>query len=318
MSSKPYVAPKFNYSQVPNDYLDWIMPTLSPSEHVVMTYMFRQTIGYHELNRHLTLEDFEHGRKRSDGTPLDAGTGLSRPTIQKALRSLTDLGLLSSQDEGDAARIRRTYWIIYPTIESGVKNFYPQTDSGVKNFYPGGQESLPRSEKDTLERNSGDLKERQMQASENSDHSPETKTAQEQTTSVVEGIRLSVQLSEQQVLPHPPIAEAPPSQKPKKPLTNHQQLVGAVANNMGLGFAPSAKEVQSLKAAHADKVTTEAVEAYFEWYAKEVPGFNFPRGKKFAEWFGKYLAVAPAPVVEGQSRYTSDSFELPELGTKGD
>lgn len=308
-----------NYSKLPHSFIGVLPQFETLAELKVVIYLLRHTWGFNEYDKpkHITTDEFMHGRKRADGSRMDGGTGLSNKSVIAGIRAAKDHGfIVELVNDSDKARIEKRYALYRG--ESGVEMLHTQNDSGVEMLHSSYVDITQRSEKETPDRNSSGLKERQMQASENSDPSPEAKTDQEPKTSVVEGIKLSVQLSEQQVLPHPPIAEAPPSQKPKKPLTNHQQIVGAVANKMGLGFAPSAKEVKLLKTAHTDKVTVEAVEAYFEWYAKEVPGFNFPRGKKFAEWFGKYLAVAPAPAVEGQSRYTNDGFELPQLGTKGD
>lgn len=78
-----------------------------------MLYVLRHTYGYHETApKAITLEEFQHGRKRRDGTRIDAGTGLSRSAVVDGLRCAVAAGLLREEvDARDRARIVKRYAI---------------------------------------------------------------------------------------------------------------------------------------------------------------------------------------------------------------
>lgn len=84
-----------NSTQVPNEILDDLMAQLNEAEFKVLLYLVRKTFGYNKLmGDSISLSQFEHGTTRRDGTTQDKGTGLSRPSIVKALKTLDVIGLV--------------------------------------------------------------------------------------------------------------------------------------------------------------------------------------------------------------------------------
>lgn len=87
-----------NSYQTPNDYADLYMHLLSGDEWKVLSYAVRRTFGFGRYDRpedRISVSQFQQGkRSRETGQMLDHGTGLSRPTIIKALAALCDFGLI--------------------------------------------------------------------------------------------------------------------------------------------------------------------------------------------------------------------------------
>ena len=149
-----------NYTKVPNALLE-AMDLLTGNELKVVLYVVRHTWGYQDSEpRKLTNDEFENGRKRRDGTRMDGGVGLSKPTIISSIKGATKKGFLVVEtDASDSARVKKYYGLnmaenrgkesLPHTENQGSKTFTP----GVKKFDPRGKESLPRTEKETLERN---------------------------------------------------------------------------------------------------------------------------------------------------------------------
>ncbi len=153
----------------------------SLAEVKVVLYVLHHTYGYHEYNtaKHLTLDEFQYGRKRRDGTRMDEGTGLPRSSLKIGIKQAVEDGLLYEiVDAHDLGRIAKYYAVrlpsddIEPVEESTVPDFHGSgrgsesdpggldSDPGGSGIGPGGSEINPRgagvdprSEKDTLERN---------------------------------------------------------------------------------------------------------------------------------------------------------------------
>ncbi len=126
----------------------------------LVEYVLKHTWGYSEFDmvKKITTDEFMYGRKKKDGTRIDDGTGLSKPSVIAGLKSAVEHGLLLEEvDDSDKARIKKFYKLKMKTsieedperneTNSGVKILY----TGVKNFNSRGKTSLQRSEKDTKE-----------------------------------------------------------------------------------------------------------------------------------------------------------------------
>lgn len=126
----------------------------------LVEYVLKHTWGYSEFDmvKKITTDEFMSGRKKKDGTRIDIGTGLSKPSVIAGLKSAVEHGLLTEEvDDSDKARIKKFYKLKMKTSpeetepesndpHADVKNLY----IGVKKFDIEGKESLHRSEKDTL------------------------------------------------------------------------------------------------------------------------------------------------------------------------
>lgn len=82
------------YTQVPDEFLDRMLPYLSGAETKIMLYLFRKTLGYKKFSDRLSLTQIANGCRRRSGEPVDGGTGLSRSTVAVALKSLEQKGLI--------------------------------------------------------------------------------------------------------------------------------------------------------------------------------------------------------------------------------
>src|SRR5438128_7424952 len=108
----------------------------------------------------ITTDEFMNGRKKKDGTRIDTGTGLSKPSVIAGLKSAVEHGLLTEEtDDSDKAPIKKFYKLKMKLSldEDDTDSNDPHSDVknlniGVKNFDSRGKQSLHRSEKDTIER----------------------------------------------------------------------------------------------------------------------------------------------------------------------
>lgn len=169
-----FEPPKQNWFRMPYDWVYLCAEISSVAEIKVVQYVMRHTWGYQEYDilKFITLDEFMNGRwNKRLRVRMDKGTGLSKPSVIKGLKSAVERGLLIEEaDDSDKARVRKYYSLrmtstspnnLNETAEVGdyqagvkdlkadVKNLYPvvQTiNSGCKN-------SLHRTEKETLARN---------------------------------------------------------------------------------------------------------------------------------------------------------------------
>lgn len=86
------------------------LPDFCEAEIKILLYARRHTKGYGENRRILSTDEFEHGRKRKDGSRMDRGTGLSNRAIIDAIRKLE----------------QKKY--LFPAKESGGQKSYAVTD----------------------------------------------------------------------------------------------------------------------------------------------------------------------------------------------
>lgn len=132
-----------NYTNVPDEFLDYYVAYLSESELKVSLYIIRRTFGFKKDSDSISLNQLEKGIVKKDGTVLDYGTRLSRPSIVKAIKGLIEKGIIESsknksQSGGDTPTTYRLHMKV--NNEEGVKIFNPPSKKslpqGVKNFNP--------------------------------------------------------------------------------------------------------------------------------------------------------------------------------------
>jgi len=143
-----FPLPEQNWSKLPHCLIAALPLIKSASELKVILYILRHTWGFQEFGRlkKLTVDEFMHGRKKRDGTRMDAGTGLSKPSVIDGLRRAEAHGFIEVDvDDHDMGRVKKFYRLRM----QGSSFFTP----GVNDLDSNGQVSLPRTEKDTLERN---------------------------------------------------------------------------------------------------------------------------------------------------------------------
>ncbi len=150
MANKRDAKPAFrgfrspNYTQVPDELFDELLPELSGAELKVLLYIIRRTFGFKRDSDSISLSQMLNGIQTRDGQPLDRGAGVSKPTLLQALRSLEERRIIQTErrrsaDKGDEPTVYRLRFA--GNEEGGQKTVSPL----VKEFdHGGGQEASPR------------------------------------------------------------------------------------------------------------------------------------------------------------------------------
>lgn len=102
------------YSKMPHELIDRLDKIDSLSELKIILYIMRHTWGFQEFERgkKITTEEFMHGRKRSDGSRMDNGTGLSDWGVKDGIAKAIKHGyILCTVDDRDKGRIKKYYKI---------------------------------------------------------------------------------------------------------------------------------------------------------------------------------------------------------------
>lgn len=93
-----------NTTQVPDQYLDELLPVLSGAELKVLLYITRRTFGFKKASDNIALSQMLNGIRTRDGRQLDAGVGLSKKTLLQALSSLEAMQIILRQRQSSAER----------------------------------------------------------------------------------------------------------------------------------------------------------------------------------------------------------------------
>jgi hypothetical protein len=164
-----FQTPKENWSKLPHQLIGALPVFTSEGEIKVVLYILRHTWGYREFGqpKRITVDEFMHGRKTTnlEDYPtgrMDNGVGMSKDAILRGLRRAEKHGFIEIEiDDSDKARIKKHYVLRMSESQtpdsSGVRKSDPKvrkSDSQVRESDSNGTESVPRSEKETLERNS--------------------------------------------------------------------------------------------------------------------------------------------------------------------
>lgn len=140
-----FEKPKENWSKLPHQFI-YELPNFSNLAGLkIVLYVLRHTWGYGDPYKKISIDEFMNGRKHRDGSRIDRGTGLSKPSVVSGCKWAVDNGyLFEVKDKGDGARIKKYYSL----TELGLKSL----TSDVKDFNPRGKDYLPRTEKETEEK----------------------------------------------------------------------------------------------------------------------------------------------------------------------
>lgn len=138
---KGFYAP--NSTPVPDNFFDELMADLSESELKVVLYVMRRTFGFKKRDDNISLNQMLYGIVKKDGTRLDRGTGLSKPAITKATKSLVDRGVLIAERRFDEkgsnnpTNYRLNLIEAHPSKNSLQGGVVKNINKGVvKNLYP--------------------------------------------------------------------------------------------------------------------------------------------------------------------------------------
>jgi hypothetical protein len=98
-----------NYTQVPDELFDQLMPDLSGAELKVLLYIIRRTFGFKKNSDPISFNQFLDGIKGKDGKILDRGCGIkSRDKLNNALKSLLSKGIITAEKRADTKGGKQT------------------------------------------------------------------------------------------------------------------------------------------------------------------------------------------------------------------
>ncbi len=136
------------YTQTPDEVFDWIMAYLKGAELKVLLYIVRRTFGFKKAADAISIDQLCNGIVRRDGRRLDLGTGLKRPTVLTALRSLREKNLIVALQQYDAASgSRPTVYALNMCAGDGVRAPLQFSRDGQTGEYlpgyPGVHQNIP-------------------------------------------------------------------------------------------------------------------------------------------------------------------------------
>ena len=99
---KGFYAP--NTTPVPDNFFDELLADLSGAEVKIVCYVMRRTFGFKRQSDSISISQMLTGIQRKDGTRLDRGTGLTKPTLLRALRSLKERNVLLAERRQSVSR----------------------------------------------------------------------------------------------------------------------------------------------------------------------------------------------------------------------
>ena len=83
-----------NYTMVPDQVFDVLLPELSLPELKVLLYITRRTFGFKKRSDSISLNQLISGITTRDGRVLDRGTGLSRSSVRRGISGLLEKGAI--------------------------------------------------------------------------------------------------------------------------------------------------------------------------------------------------------------------------------
>ena len=112
-----------NYTQVPDDVFDVLLPELTESELKVLLYIIRRTFGFKKDADTISLKQMVEGIRTRDGRQLDRGAGVSKTSAVRGVTGLVEKGIIvavrnRSTEKGDEPT---TYTLHY--VETPVSRF---------------------------------------------------------------------------------------------------------------------------------------------------------------------------------------------------
>jgi len=141
-----------NTTPVPDQLFDELLTRLSGGELKALLYIIRRTFGFKKSQDSISLNQMLHGIQRQDGSVLDSGVGLSKPTLLSALRSLEEQGIILRVRRNDDKRgdLPTAYSLRMARTTTPIREELSEEGGGQKTLPRGGKESLPPPGQKTL------------------------------------------------------------------------------------------------------------------------------------------------------------------------
>lgn len=123
-----------NYTQFPDELLDFYMAQVSDSEWRVLCYIVRHTFGFGKKVDAISYKQFLHGVTRHDGSTLDMGCGIKNATtLRKALDGLEGKRIICREhhEADNKAKQTATYGLVIEDHPLAGVNATPTTVAAV-------------------------------------------------------------------------------------------------------------------------------------------------------------------------------------------
>jgi replication protein O len=135
-----------NYTQVPDELFDELLPDLSGAEIKVLLYIIRRTFGFKKSSDNISLNQLLHGIISKEGVILDRGTGLSKKTLLETIKNLVEKNLITTErrrsaERGDEPTTYRLHILdSRPREDTETPRGIESTPGGVEKSTPGGSD----------------------------------------------------------------------------------------------------------------------------------------------------------------------------------
>jgi hypothetical protein len=135
-----FPKPEQNWSKLPHCLIDALPQITTLAEMKVVLYVLRHTWGYQEFAdweaKRISTDEFMNGRKRRDGTRMDNGVGMSKPSIFDGLKRAVEHGFLVCYvDNTDLGRVTHYYRLHQPGDPAGWIYAMPQDRKGSSPWH---------------------------------------------------------------------------------------------------------------------------------------------------------------------------------------
>ncbi|MBI3783028.1 MAG: replication protein, partial [Deltaproteobacteria bacterium] len=135
-----------NYTQVPDELFDELLPLLSGAELKVLLYIARRTFGFKKATDNISLSQITDGIVTATGKRLDGGTGLVKSTAALAVKGLVEKNIIvkvrnQAPRRGDMATTYALNLVTTPVQKSTPTVSENQTPPGQEIGHPVGRKS---------------------------------------------------------------------------------------------------------------------------------------------------------------------------------
>jgi len=90
-----------NFTSVPDEFFDELAPRLNGGEVKVLLYIIRRTFGFKKERDSISLSQMLNGIVKKNGDRLDYGTGMSKPSVCRALNTLEEKLIITTTKQFD-------------------------------------------------------------------------------------------------------------------------------------------------------------------------------------------------------------------------
>ena len=122
-----------NSTQIPNVILDYLIPKIPKAESMCLLYICRRTYGFHKEEDRISFTQFINGIKSKDGKQLDYGSGLSRPSVNEALKNLIKSNVISMRRDSKGNYYKINLEMDISKVVKKINQLRKLTESGKES-----------------------------------------------------------------------------------------------------------------------------------------------------------------------------------------